>query len=166
MIIIHFLISLWLFLTIVLPLQLLAWPCLAIALLTSWDGRTYFFGNEKWGRATNHYLAPTEGKWLKELIWMAWRNPVYNLQAKYFSTPMKAYKLTGDAGIGDKLRGGFYRIKMGLSWEYYLIIPYVVGDNNWRCVRARWGWKINENNGPVATLVFSINPWKEYIGEK
>lgn len=146
-----------------LPASLIAWPCLAVALLTKWDGRTFFFGNEKWGRATNHYLAPTQGKYWKELLWMGWRNPVYNLGKRSLAVNMKAYSYTGDSGIGDKLRGGFYAVEMGDAWEYYYIKPYVIFGYR-RCIRARIGWKIMNNETASAEFAFSINLWKEYAG--
>lgn len=154
--------SFLIYLLVQLPATLIAWPCLAVMLLTSWSGRTYFFGNEKWGRATDHYLAPTGGIWWKELLWMAWRNPVYNLGVHVLGVRMRDYDVAGDEAIGDKIKGGFYECRMGPFWEYYWILPYTLFGR--RCIRARIGWKISNNTAATAEYVFSINPFKPYLG--
>lgn len=162
--IIRIAISFLIFLLVRLPANIIAMPCLAIALKTKWDGRTWFFGNAKHGRATNHYLAPTGGDYLQELLWMAWRNPTYNLGAKILSVRMvDEYDIAGDEDIGDKKKGGFYEIRMGIFWEYYYILPYTIFGSK-RCVRLRAGWKISGNTNDLAEWVFSFNPWKEYGG--
>lgn len=158
--------SFLIYLTVQLPASLIAWPCLAIALLTKWDGSTLFFGNSKWGRATNHYLVPTNGEYLKELLWMAWRNPVYNLGQHVLSVKMKPWLVVakGDENIGDKIAGGFYSLRMGKFWEFYYIKSYTFLGQR-RCVRARIGWKISGNTTDLCEYVFSINPFKDYTGK-
>lgn len=153
----HLLASALIWLIVGLPAIVLGYPVLAILLLTKWDGRSTPWGNEKWGRATTHPSVPTTG-YLSQLIWMAWRNPVYNLYAITLAAPAGARWGEGDPGIGDKYHGGFYRVRSGVFWEYYWVKPYGA-----RCIRARWGWKMQANTGP-ASFVFSINPWKEYAG--
>ncbi len=161
--IIHITISFLIFMLIKIPANIIAAPCLAVALLTKWGGKSFFFGNEKWGRATNHYLKPTKGNYWKELSWMALRNPTYNLSIRALSVKMQpSYKLTGKENIGDKTAGGFYKIKMGNYWEYYLIIPYVIFKLK-KCVRLRAGWKIGGNTTNKAEWVFMFNPWKAYV---
>ncbi len=141
-----------------LPCSVISVPVVAILLLTSWDGRSTIFGNKKWGRATNHFAFPTEGKYWKEFNWLVLRNPVNNL-SEVLGAPMQAYTVVGDPGIGDKTRGGFYSITMGKYWEYYWIKPY--GS---RCIRVRIGWKINQNDTPVAYWCFVVSPFKTYRG--
>lgn len=164
--IIRIAISVLYFFLIELPATIIAWPCLAIALLTKWDGRTWFFGNIKHGRATDHYLAPTNGSYWKELMWMAWRNPVYNLTAKTLAITLPdplEYDFAGDEEIGDKIAGGFYEVRLGKFWEFYWIKPYTIFGKK-RCVRARIGWKIHNNTTPTAEIVCAVNPFKEYQG--
>jgi hypothetical protein len=166
MIVIHFLISLFIGLFINIPATIIALPLLAVALLTKWDGTTFFFGNSKYTRekAATHYAAPTEGKYWKEFCWYGLRNPVYNLGAHYFAIIMKPdYKVTGRTDIGDKIRPGFYAIKMGWAWEYYWIYKYYV-FGRWLCIRLRFGWKINGNNGMSAEQCFVPNPVMPYRG--
>lgn len=156
MLIFHILISFFVWL-MVLPLMWVSIPVIAILLLTSWDGKTTIFGNEKWGRANNHPINPTHNYW-QEFLWLFWRNPLNNLFCKTLSLKKKRYKLRGDKIIGDKIKGGFYSVRMGLGWEYYWIKPY--GN---RCIRARIGWKIHNGDSP-SPLIFAINPWKKYTG--
>lgn len=164
MIYLHVLVSLILAL-LQLPLMLLAYPCLAVLLLTKWDGTSFYFGNTKYPRskAATHYAAPTGGVYWKELLWYGWRNPVYNLKAHYLSIPMKAYTVKGNEDIGDKKRPGFYAIRMGWAWEYYWIYKYYA-FKSWRCVRVRIGWKISNNTTPTAEQVFVPNPIMPYRG--
>ena len=49
-----------------------------IMLKTKWDGRTTIFGNFKWGRGDNHYKAPSNGEYWKQLRFLVIRNPVSN----------------------------------------------------------------------------------------
>lgn len=144
---------------LIFPLIILSIPIVSTLLLTSWTGRTTIFGNEKWGRANNHPVHPTTGYW-QEFAWLVWRNPVNNLMAITLAVKQKPYILVGDSGIGEKYRGGFYRIYMGKFWEYYWIKPY-----GKRCIRARIGWKINGKSlNERCEFVFTITPWKEYLG--
>lgn len=162
MIVIHHTISLIIFLCVVLPLILLALPLLAVALLTDWSGKTLFFGNTTWGRATDHYRAPTENKYWKEFLWLGFRNTIYNFRKYTISVKVKPYTIEGDKLIGDKVKGGFYKVSMGLFWEYYFVKPYTI-FNRRMCVRWRVGWKI-VGNTERAEWVFSINPFRKYEG--
>ena len=164
MIFLHFTLSLLIFTVVTLPAMLIAWPCLAITLLTKWSGTTYFFGNSKWGRATYHFLVPTKGVYWRELLWMAWRNPVYNLGLYTLGVPMREYVVTGDTNVGDKMGGGFYAARMGKFWEYYWVKPYTIFGIK-KCIRVRIGWKINGTDfWGRAENVFSINLFKNYLG--
>ncbi len=149
-----------------LPLSLIAWPCVAIALLTKWDGTTYYFGNTKYPRSkvATHYAAPTGGAYWKDLVWYAWRNPVYNLNAHIICAKMRQpYLVAGNEEIGNAVAPGFYDIIMWGFWEYYWIKTYKVFGSK-RCIRVRLGWKISKNSGDTAEYVCSINPWKKYTG--
>ncbi len=152
------LISALIFIAIVIPVWIISLPVVALLLLTPWDGRTTIFGNKKWGRANNHPYLSTKGYW-QEFNWLALRNPVNNLQCVTLGARQSPYELSGDPDIGDKIKGGFYSVKMGNAWEYYWIKPY-----GKRCIRARIGWKILNNTGEFAQFVFVINPWKPYSG--
>lgn len=133
-------------------------PFVALALLTKWDGTTTIFGNRKWGRANNHFLYPTKGYW-QEFNWLVIRNPVYNLNSEWLAATIAPFTSEGDLGIGDKKKQGYYKIKMGRFFEFYLVKKYL----KTRCLRIRIGWKINEHEGK-APFVFSINPFKKYSG--
>lgn len=161
----QFLVSFLIFTFIQLPAAILGIPLVLMALLTPWDGRRYFFGNSKWGRATHHYLKPTKNNYWREFTWLALRNPVYNLDAKILAVEVCKHVVKGDPLIGDKSKGGKYTIRMGKYWEYYSILPYTI-LNSKRCVRLRFGWKIN-GVPPYekAMWVFSFNPFKTYSGE-
>jgi hypothetical protein len=155
-------ISFLVFLTVCSPMVLLSVPVVAWLLCTDWDGRTTIFGNAKWGRATDHFAYPTEGKFWKEFLWLVYRNPVNNLLTKTLAYDWKVSEevvLNGDLQIGDKVKGGFYSCFVGKFWEYYWIKPY--GS---RCIRARIGWKLYNSDHPAA-FVFAFNPWKQYLGE-
>ena len=165
MIIVHALTSFLIYVIAVLPATIASWPLLACMLLTKWDGTTYFFGNSKYPRskAATHYADPTEGKYWKELLWYGKRNPVYNLNAHFLAIKMRPYTLSGNENIGDKIRPGFYAIKMGWAWEYYWVHKYFI-FGKWRCVRVRFGWKIANNLGATAACVFVPNPVMSYKG--
>lgn len=160
----HFIISFLIFLFVVMPVSILAIPCLAIALLTDWSGTSHFFGNCKWGKATSHYLASTDNKYWKELSWLGLRNPIYNFKLWTLGVIMlPSYHFFGDDNIGDKLAGGSYKILMGKFWEYYYIKPYTIFGSK-RCIRLRFGWKLKNNMFAKAEFVFAFNPWKRYEG--
>lgn len=166
MIVLHVLISFLIYLLVVLPANIIAVPILAIMLLTKWDGTTYFFGNSKYPRskAATHYADPTGGKYWNELHWYGFRNPTYNLGAHFLCIKQRSeYTVKGDENIGDKIRPGFYAIKMGWAWEYYWIYKYFA-FGSWRCIRVRIGWKISKNTGPTAECVFVPNPVMPYRG--
>lgn len=146
-----------------LPLAIISVPVVMYLLHTSWDGTTTIFGNAKWGRATSHFVYPTNNSFWREFIWFVWRNSLNNLKSQTLGAKQKAHKLTGDKNIGDKIAGGFYKIKMGVFWEYYWIKPYTVLGLK-RCIRARIGWKIKDNVEEKAQCVFTINLVKAYSG--
>lgn len=137
-------------------------PVVAVMLLTKWNGRTTLWGNEKWGRGTNHFDFPTKG-WWQEFVWLALRNPANNLATIGFSIPQRPFTLEGKADIGDKKAPGFYKITSRFGWEYYWIKPYNVFKSR-RCIRIRIGWKINGNTEFTAPFVFVVHPWKKYRG--
>ena len=141
---------------IVLPFQ---YPAVALLLLTKWDGRSTVFGNEKWGRANNHYSHATKGYW-QEFLWLTYRNPINNMMNR-FAVKRGACILYGDREIGDKIAGGFYRIKMGEYWEIYWVYPY--GKH---CIRVRLGWKIEGKQfGEMCPMVFAVRPIMNYRGK-
>ena len=144
-----------------LPIMILSVPVVAILLLTSWDGRTTIFGNAKWGRATDHFAYPTHGNYWEEFNWLVLRNPVNNLQAMTLAVrnSMPVFYDGPSYDIGDHIRGGFYIMTMRWAWEIYAIIPY-----GKRCIRARIGWKIYNDDDALAAFVFAVNPWKTYTG--
>lgn len=161
--VIHFVLSALIFFGICVPAILISVPVVAVLLLTAWDGRTTIFGNEKWGRANDHFAYPTKTYW-EEFNWLVLRNPVNNLHSKYLAITQGFYKLDGDSEIGDKKKGGFYAIRMGRFWEYYWIKPYTVFGSR-HCIRVRVGWKIHGNTvGNDSSFVFAVNPWKTYLG--
>lgn len=151
----------WLF--VVVPMQIISAPVVAIMLLTSWKGYTTPFGNAKWGKGSRNPAWMRSGYWAA-FIWLVWRNPVNNLCSLTLAIPLKEAELHGDPKIGDKIRGGFYYIKMGSAWEYYWIKPYTAFGKR-RCIRARIGWKIWGMDTPTCAFVWAINPFKEYLGE-
>lgn len=157
-------ISALIFLCICLPVIFISFPVVAYLLHTKWDGKTTIFGNRKYGFAVDHPAYPTDGNIWREFNWLTLRNPVNNLLTEYLAVPRRSYGLQGDAGIGDKLRGGFYRITMGWAWEFYWIKPYTFFGP--RCIRARIGWKIYGGAAydGRAAFVFVLNPWKRYLG--
>lgn len=161
---IRILLTLIIFLFLVIPAIAISIPVVAISLHTKWNGRTTIFGNEKWGRATLHFAYPTKGFW-EEFNWLVLRNPVNNLHSKTLavrnSTPI-FYKGPSE-DISDKTIGGLYMITMGRVWEIYWIKPYSVFGNR-RCIRARFGWKIYEDDDALAAFVFAVNPFKKYLG--
>lgn len=59
------------------PVWLISLPIIAIALLTPWEGKRFWFGNYLWGRGNNHPGHPTVGYW-QEFTWLALRNPISN----------------------------------------------------------------------------------------
>jgi len=135
----------------------------AAMLLTKWDGHTTIFGNQKWGRATDHYAFPTNGKYWREFNWLVLRNPVNNLLTYNlaFTDGPHLGEIKGNPNISDKTFGGFYKAKWGCAWEYYLVKPYDFFGR--RCLRIRIGWKLVNADKPAA-FVFVINPWKKYSG--
>ena len=143
------------------PAIVLSAPAVAVLLLTPWDGRSTVFGNAKWGRGSDHYAHATGGYWA-EFNWLVLRNPVNNLLSLTLGAPMRPYTVAGDPGVGDKQRGGCYRVTMGPFFEYYLVAPYSLFGR--RCLRVRFGWKLLGCETPKAPFVFAANPWKPYSG--
>lgn len=160
----HFLISFLIYLFVVLPCVIVSYPVVFFLLFTCWDGRSTIFGNAKHGLAPDHYAYPTRGEFWREFIWLVWRNPVYNWTAKNLAVRRRGHFSTGNTDIGDKIAGGFYKITMKNLWEYYWIKPYTIFGSR-RCIRARIGWKIwGGKHNELAEFVFSINPFKLYLG--
>lgn len=158
------LVSFLIFLFVVIPAMVVSLFVVPVLLFTKWSGTTTIFGNAKWGRGNNHFAYPTKGFW-EEFNWLVLRNPVNNLHsftlAVRNTTPVKYDGPPED--IGDKTVGGMYTLTMGKAWEIYLIKPYTV-FNKRLCIRARFGWKIYEDNDALAAFVFTVNPWKAYLG--
>lgn len=144
------------YILIVLPCIVVSYPAVALMLLTAWNGRTTIFGNAKHGYGEDRgYI----GYW-QEFAWLVWRNPVNNLLSDTLAVRCSKYVLIGDSGIGDKSRGGFYKIIMDGGWEYYWIKPY-----GKRCIRLRMGWKIQgKKAGELCEWVLSFNPMHGYSG--
>ena len=134
-----------------------------VLLLTSWDGRTTPFGNEKWGKGDTNPGYLRSGYWAA-FVWLVMRNPVNNLSTQWLSLKRTSpLIIKGDTNIGDHVKGGFYKIRMGWAWEYYWVKPYnFLGK---RCIRMRFGWKIADTlMGESVSYVCSFNPWKPYAG--
>lgn len=49
-----------------------------VMLKTKWDGKTWWWGNFKYGRGDTHYKDPSNGEYWKQLHFLCWRNPVSN----------------------------------------------------------------------------------------
>lgn len=146
---------------VVLPFQFIVVP---ILLLTKWDGTTTWFGNMLYGRGNTHVPDMTVGFW-QEFLWLTYKNPINNL-LNAFGVVCTGAEVTDNTDIGDHIAGGHYFAKMGKAWEFYLIAPYVVGDNDHRCLRIRLGWKIvGKPIGALCPLVFTINPVMRYSGQ-
>lgn len=144
----RFLLSLFL----ILPVLAISPIAIAILLLTSWDGRTTWFGNAKHGSKGITY-------W-QRFKWLVLQNPVYNLLGITLAVPCKQYVITGDAEIGDHTHGGKYNVSMSNAWEIYWIKSY--GKH---CIRFRAGWKINgKTAGDLCEWVLTFNPLQTYTG--
>lgn len=165
MIFLRVLTSLLAFLLLCVPCMIISVPVVAIMLRSHWNGRTTIFGNAKWGRGTDHFAYPTHGNYWEEFNWLVLRNPVNNLHSFTLAvrniTPVLYDGPNYD--VGDKTQGGFYMLTMGLAWEMYWIKPYTIFGSR-RCIRARIGWKIYEDNDELAAFVFAFNPFKSYLG--
>lgn len=146
-----------------MPFIVLGWFVVPTLLACGWQGYTTFWGNAKWGNGAADPAYGKTGFWAA-YVWLALRNPVNNLSIKYMAVTQKAYTLTGNANTGNETQGGTYDIAMGLWWEHYTVIPYSIFGSK-RCVRFRYGWKINNGTpGTLAPFVFSFNPWMNYTG--
>lgn len=160
---IRVLISAIIWVVICLPATILGVFVVPVLLKTSWDRRTTIWGNSKWGGGTTHPDHMVKG-FLGEFLWLAWRNPTYNLGTHYLSVGQKPYQLEGKVAVGDKVGEGWYFITMKSAWEFYYIKAYTVFGSR-RCVRFRAGWKIESNDKPRASFVFALNPVKSYKGK-
>ena len=97
----------WLFLF--LPMLLLSFLVVPFMLLTKWDGTTTWFGNKKYGRGDNHYKAPSEGKYWKQLLFLCIRNPVSNFGKQVLSVKEGSLKALGGPWLHDQhVVGTFY----------------------------------------------------------
>lgn len=164
MIILHILFSVALFLFIQLPLMLVSVPVVALNLIDGWDGRDTIFGNDKWGKGELNPAYMKSGYWAA-FVWLVWRNPVNNLLSFTLAAPMQPYHLKyGNPNIGDKIHGGWYFVRMGFFWEYYIIFPYMFLGKKY-CIRIRIGWKILANPSNRAPFVLVFNPCKKYLGD-
>lgn len=72
-----FVISLAIFLFAWLPVFFVGLPATFLLLLTSWEGKTTWFGNYLHGRHGNSHMPPNPTLW-NEWYFMAIRNPVSN----------------------------------------------------------------------------------------
>jgi hypothetical protein len=160
MIILRFIASLAIFISCI-PVIILGLFVIPILLLTSWDGTTTPWGNARWGKGETNPAWMKTGYW-NNFVWLALRNPDNNYDTTTLAINKKPYTWQGNLVIGDQIAPGFYAIAMGWAWEYYWIYKYnFLGA---RCIRIRFGWKINGATTPTVPFVFAINPWANYGG--
>lgn len=81
----HFLFSLAIFLFAWLPMAALGLVAVAALLLTSWDGRSTWFGNYLYGRLGNSHVPPAPAFW-QQWHFLCIRNPVSNFGKFTLST--------------------------------------------------------------------------------
>ena len=156
----HFLMTGMAYALVVLPLQVIGYPLVAILLLTKWNARSTWWGNAKHGKGESRGC---DTPW-KQYLWLVWRNPVNNLLSFTLAAPCVAHVVNGDATIDDDSHGGFYSITTISAWEYYWIKPYTLFESR-RCIRMRLGWKINgKQPGDLCEFVLTLNPVKQYFG--
>lgn len=100
-------------------------------------------------------------------VWTCLRNPTFNFGKYLLGISGRQYERHGDAGIGDKKKGGAYWITTSKPWlfEYYRIVPYTALGSR-RCIRIRAGWKLEgKEASEVCQFCFVFNPVMSYSGE-
>lgn len=115
---------------------------------------------------------PGNNTWAKlkrRTAWL-WRNKGYNFDYHYLGRRIGDWvKTVGNPDITDGGADGYiipgvmFQYDSNGVWEMYLIYPYPIKTQ--RCLRLRWGWKLNESavgTGERFSLATSIGLWKSY----
>ena len=124
---VHFLISATIATLVFWPVCIVdALLVLPIALLTKWDGTTFWFGNIKYSRAKAavHYKDPTHGVYWREVLWYGVRNPSSNLSRTLLANSQP------------------------WAWEY---TDYRLGP-----LTFNFGWKLSPEPGDAQTFKFRV----------
>lgn len=102
--------------------------------------------------------------WWCAYQWFALRNPAFNWGKYVLGIRYRPYSFTGDGGIGDKKKGGWYWCTAGIFSEFYWIKPYTLFGSR-RCIRVRFGWKLyGKTSGDTCQFCGVINPVMPYSG--
>jgi hypothetical protein len=130
------------------------------------------WGNKDHGNDGEEFWAKKTAGWprfLRCYVWLALRNPTFNW-SKYIlghvSTGTSKRVYGTQEKIGDKVAEGWYFAEEGNVWEFYYIkkIGVVLGKE--RCIRYRFGWKIDgKKEGDICQLCFVPNPLMPYYGK-
>lgn len=161
-----------------LPLMLLGYIVVPIALKYEKDNHLPWWAEWCWGN--RNHGNDGEGFWARRTVgwsrfrrcfwWLAVRNPTFN-SSKYilgFKSHGKARMVAhGDQTlpVGDTKGEGWYFARERWAWEFYFIKAYTLFGTR-RCVRFRAGWKIlGKEDGEFAQFVFSPNPIHPYTGK-
>lgn len=174
------LISFILKLVIDLPLMLLGYLVVAIALryernnhLPRWA--EWCWGNKDHGNDGGEFWAKRTLGWSRFrrcYWWLVVRNPTFNWSKYILGFKSDGFAIKWDASayawwheIGDKKAGGWYWARERWAWELYYVRPYTLFGQH-RCIRFRAGWKIyGKEPGEVAQFVFAPNPFHPYSGK-
>jgi len=160
------------------PLMLLGYIVVPLALLFEKDNHMPEWADLVWGN--RDHGNDGEGFWARRTIgwprfwrcywWLVIRNPTFNW-SKYTIGYLSKGTDRVIAGsdnppVGDKKNAGWYYTKEGYIWEVYYIKPYMLLGRS-LCIRFRCGWKIRGNPpGEVSQFCFVIMPFKKYLGNK
>lgn len=158
-----------------LPLMLLGWFVVPVALLFERDNHLpgwaeFLWGNRDHGNDGEGFWARHTVGWSRFrrcFVWLVIRNPTFNW-SKYIiglrSNGTAAIVVGATRPIGDTKGEGWYWAREGWAWEFYFIKAYTLFGTR-RCLRFRAGWKIlGKDAGEAAQFVFAPSPLHSYTG--
>lgn len=153
---------------LVLPLMLLGFIVVPIALLFAKDNHLpvwaeWCWGNKEHGNNGGNFWIKRSLNWpnyLRCFWWLVVRNPTANWSKHVLGIAVtKPIVVEGNVNVDEDDGISGYYFATGQRWEYkYISKPYSLFNRDW-CVKLRFGWKITgKDYGELATFCFTPNP--------
>lgn len=174
-IIIKILISFLIKLLYDLPMMVLGWFIVPIAILFekndqlpiwAWPWGNKDHGNDGdafYDKVYDGVIGNPTTFWQK-YTWLAFRNPTFN-SSKYFISFIASGTQTtiGNRNVARDREAGYFYTKDRWAWDIQLVKKYRF--NHKKCFHFRCGWKLNRKSfGEHCQFVFMISPYKTYSG--
>lgn len=155
-----------------LPLMVIGWFVVPVALLFEKDDQlprwAWLWGNADHGNDGDNFWLKLEtdghiGFWDK-YSWLAFRNPTFNSSKYLISFIASGNQATiGNRNVARDREAGFFYTRDRWAWDIQLVRPYKSKPH--KCFHFRAGWKLNRKTaGEHCQFVFMISPYKTYTG--